>query len=80
MPKLKTRNWVSVERRYHHEPSDGRKIAMSVLPSPSKSAGTGLSPSAPNWMIDVPEPPEFRIYQVALEGRKTAASVLPSPS
>jgi hypothetical protein len=31
----------------YHTPVDGRQMATAVLPSPSKSPGTGMSPARP---------------------------------
>src|SRR5215204_2350586 len=57
VPKLKTRKELSVLLVYHHEPSDGRKIEMSVLLSPSKSNGAvtfGSSARRSNAPMSVP--------------------------
>ena len=47
-------------------------MAMSALPSPSKSAGTGLSPAMPNCAEVTPPSEERRMYQAP--DLKTAAS------
>ena len=35
----------------YHLPIEGRQTASSALPSPSKSAGTGLSPETPQYWV-----------------------------
>ena len=39
------------DSRRSQTPVDGRKTAKSVLPSPSKSPGTGTSLAAPHWNV-----------------------------
>jgi hypothetical protein len=38
-----------LDSRRSQTPADGRNTAMSVLPSPSKSPGTGTSSARPHW-------------------------------
>src|SRR5215207_8264222 len=52
---------------------------MSVLPSPSKSAGVILSVESPNLVAENPLADWLR-YQTESDGRKTETSDLPSPS
>src|SRR5436853_7702006 len=64
----------------HHCPVDGRQTARSVLPSPSKSAGTRMSVLVPQ-LCELPLPVELlMISQKPVEGRHTLMSALPSPS
>ena len=54
---------------------------MSVLRSPSKSAGTGLSVEKPNGTENqVAGFPLYSAHQLALDGLKTDRSAFPSPS
>ena len=68
--------------RIAHNPVEGRKIAGSVFPSPSKSAGTGTSVLSPHEMsMLLPKPVlDFRIAHNPVDGRKIAGSTFPSPS
>src|SRR4051812_34783166 len=54
-------------------PFDGRKTAMSAVPSPLKSPATGISPAAPQAVL----PPPARNQRPAL-GRNTPRSLTPS--
>src|SRR5262245_1120377 len=63
----------------YHLFSDGRNTARSVFPSPSKSAGTALSPGKPQPCTFTP-PPDFSTYHLPSFGRKTEISDRPSPS
>src|SRR6476620_4924246 len=64
----------------YHVADCGRKTAMSALPSPSKSNGSGRSPATPNGKIDTAPLELLSTYQFPSTGRYTAKSVLPSPS
>ncbi len=67
--------WLLLLTRYQ-VPFDGRKIEMSVLPSPSKSAGVGTSVGKPKTVV-MNELFELVIRcQPPVEGRKTAKSAL----
>jgi hypothetical protein len=68
---------LSDVRSAYHVPS--RNTAISDLPSPSKSAGTGLSVAIPNWPAVKPADDRLR-YQTLFDGRNTAASAFPSLS
>src|SRR5215213_10568147 len=67
------------ERRIHHVPVEGRKIAVSVLPSPSKSPGAAMSVDSPQFKAVNPAVERLR-YQLPSDGRNTERSVFPSPS
>src|SRR4029079_19423690 len=60
-------------------PVDGRNTAASVLPSPSKSAGMGMSPLVPNGKAKNELSSLRRMNHCPVDGRKKAISVLPSP-
>ena len=66
------------EREYVNDPLnccdepgafDGRNTAMSALPSPSKSAGEGISSAMPKLTDEKLPSEEFKIYQVPDDGR-----------
>src|SRR5215207_9240771 len=59
----------------HHVPL--RNIPTSARPSPSKSAGAGISPAMPNWKAVNPSCDRDK-YQTP--SRYTPRSILPSPS
>src|SRR6476620_10485384 len=64
---------------YHHAPFDGRNIARSVLPSPSKSPGATMSPERPKLVNSYVIPPLYNLYQSLVDGRNTVKSARPSP-
>jgi hypothetical protein len=78
-PQTRAADVPVLECLMYQAPVDGRKTAMSVFPSPSKSPGTAMSPTPPQ-RADKDTPEVARIYQVPVDGRKTAMSVRPSPS
>src|SRR6185369_1793986 len=63
----------------NHVPVDGLKIAGSVFPSASKSAGIGMSPFEPNGNEKKLPSSLLRMYQKPSDGLHKAMSVLPSP-
>ena len=68
-----------VEGRTYQVPVDARYTAASVLPSPSKSAGTSWSPLSPqpNQVHVEKLACDSRMNQVPDAGRNTAGSVTP---
>src|SRR3954447_4910435 len=62
-------------------PSAGLHTTKSVMPSPSKSPATGMSPGKPHCCVYGCVGRELgMMYQVPLAGRHTTKSVLSSPS
>src|SRR5262245_5067598 len=68
----------------NHCPVVGRYTAISVIPSPSKSAGIGVSPTRPHWKLKkspVPKPLcDCRMNHNPLDGRYTVISDFESAS
>jgi hypothetical protein len=73
-------SWLRMYQRvYVVPPTDGGLTTAScALPSPSKSMGTGVSPSVPHW-TDRVDPSHDRMYHVPFDGRNTISSARESP-
>src|SRR6476660_1079981 len=81
-PNGKAKNVKSSLRRMNQKPVDGLKTAMSVFPSPVKSAGAGISVAVPKTVENTFES-ELRDNHHSLIppfGRVMPTSVFPSPS
>src|SRR6185312_12315406 len=67
--------------RIYQVPFQGLQTAKSVLPSPSKSPESGISPGLPHCWANGASGLLLGItYQVPFDGRHTAMSLFPSPS
>jgi len=68
------------ELRMYQTPADGRKTAMSVRLSPSKSAGVMMSDATPQFVVMFDPPLLGTMFHVAVLGRNVDTSDFPSPS
>src|ERR1035441_6229208 len=64
----------------YHVRFDGCHTARRLLPSPSKSAATGMSFGSPHCFTTAVRVLLKSTNQVPFEGRQTEKSALPSPS